>query len=67
MLLQLNILCTGLEKPSYTKSNNSPVIHHSHVTPTLRVLKCIEFRRSGVIHMLKCSLFNTLSGVIAVF
>jgi len=53
ILSQLNILCTSLLIQYCTKSNNSPVIHHSHVMATLPVL-----HRSGAIHMSKLSVLH---------
>jgi len=56
ILLQLNIPCTSLVKTCYSKKNDdSPVIHRSHVTAILRVLRRIGFRRSGVFDISKRS------------
>ena len=52
-LSQLNILCTSLVKPSYSKNDDSPIIHHSHVTAILHIIRCIGFHQSGVFHMSK--------------
>jgi len=38
ILEQLNILCTSLVKPYYTKNNNSVIIYHSHVTASQRYI-----------------------------
>jgi len=35
---KLNILYTSLVKPQYSKNDDSPVIHRSHVTANSRVL-----------------------------
>jgi len=43
ILLQLNILCSSLVTLYCTKNNYSPVIHHSYVTTTLRVLILLDF------------------------
>jgi len=51
ILSQLNILCTSLVKPCYSKNDDSPVIHRSQVTAILRVLRRIGFHRSGVFHI----------------
>jgi len=55
ILSQLNILCTSLVKSHYTENDDSPVIHRSHVTATLRVLQRIVFHLSGVMHTSKRS------------
>ena len=52
ILSQLNILCTNSVKLYYTKNCDSPIIHRSHVTATLRVLKRTGFHLSGEIHMI---------------
>jgi len=55
ILSQLNILCTSLVKPCYSKNDDSPVIHRAHVTAILRVLRRVRFHRSGVFHISKRS------------
>jgi len=47
-LLQLNILFT---KITLHQNNDSPVIHHSHITATSRVLERTGFHQSEVIHL----------------
>ena len=64
VLSQLNILCKDLIKPYFTKNDDSPIIHRSHVTTILRILQGIGFDQSGVIHI---KTFSTLSGVRTVF
>jgi len=66
ILSQLNILCTTVVKLYYTNNNDSPVVHHWHVTATLRVVQRIEFHRSSEIHAYN-KRFSTLSGVRYVF
>jgi len=43
ILSQLNILCTSLVKSHYTENDNSPVIHHSHVTAILVFSDVLDF------------------------
>jgi len=43
VLSRLNTLCTSLVKPCCSKNDDSPVIHLSHVTAILRVLRRIRF------------------------
>ena len=43
VLSQLNILCTSLVKSHYTENDNSPVIHHSHVTAILVFSDVLDF------------------------
>ena len=64
ILSQLNILCTSLVKSHYTENDNSPVIHHSHVTAILvfsdvliSLKRCVPYVKT----------FSTLSGVRIVF
>ena len=56
ILSQLNILCTSLVKPCYSKNDHScTVIHRTHVTDILRVLRRTGFHRSRVFHISKRS------------
>jgi len=43
ILSQLYILCTSLVKSHCTENNNSPVIHHSHVTAILVFSDVLDF------------------------
>ena len=54
-LSQLNIHCTSMVKPCYSKNDDSSVIHRSHVTAILRGLRRIGFYRSGLFHISKRS------------
>ena len=56
ILSQLTILCTSLVKPRYSRNDDSSVIHRSHVTAILRVLRRIGFQGSGEFHISKRSI-----------
>ena len=55
ILSQLNILCTSLVKSHYTENDNSPVIHHSHITAILVFSDVLDFIAADVFHISKHS------------
>ena len=60
ILSQLNILCSNLVKPCYTKRTINPLftVHTLGPWAILRVIQRIGFHRRGVIHTSKHSLLH---------